>query len=143
MVVVLIVVIKTLDLLDHVNSNGHADLVVSINSRWIGVVDECQSLVEITDVGKNVLEATIDSLGGPVSICSWSNFSRSKNLENRENFVLEIIHSLVKMKLLLICLLYVEIFFHKTKYREKTFESRVYLIAIFLFRKCDICKTWC
>jgi hypothetical protein len=50
--IVLIVVIKMLDLFDHVNrSNGHAELVVSIHSHWIGVVYECQSLVEITDVG--------------------------------------------------------------------------------------------
>jgi hypothetical protein len=36
--------------------------------------------------------------------------------------------------------LYVEIFFHKTKYREKTFESHACLISIFLFRKCNFCK---
>jgi hypothetical protein len=35
-----------LDLLDGVKSNGHADLVISIHSSWIGVVDHCESLVE-------------------------------------------------------------------------------------------------
>jgi hypothetical protein len=30
--------------------------------------------------------------------------------------------------------------FHKTKYREKTFESHACLISIFLFKRCDICK---
>jgi hypothetical protein len=61
MVVVSIVIIKMLDLLDGVKSNGHADLVISIHSSWIGVVDHCESLVEITDIGKNILEATIHS----------------------------------------------------------------------------------
>jgi hypothetical protein len=36
--------------------------------------------------------------------------------------------------------LYVEIFFHKKKYSEKTFESHACLISIFLFRRCYICK---
>jgi hypothetical protein len=61
MVVVSIIVVKTVDLLDCVNGNRHAELVVSIHSRWIGVVDKCEGLVEITDVGKNILEATINS----------------------------------------------------------------------------------
>jgi hypothetical protein len=45
-VVVSIVIIEMLDLLDGVKSNGHADLVISIHSSWIGVVDHCESLVE-------------------------------------------------------------------------------------------------
>jgi hypothetical protein len=95
MVIVLIVVIKTVDFLDCVNCNCHAELVVSMNSHWIGVVDKCEGLVEITNVSKYVLEATIDTRGSTVSMCSWSNFGRSKNLENQENFILENFHSLV------------------------------------------------
>jgi hypothetical protein len=67
-----------------VNGNCHAELVVSIHSRWIGVVDKRQGLVEMTNVIKNILEGTINSRGGPVFICSLSNWRscRSKNLEN-------------------------------------------------------------
>jgi hypothetical protein len=97
MIVVSIVVIKTGDFLDHVDGNGHADLVVSIHSRWVGVIDKSQGLVELANVREYVLEARIDSRGGPLFICSLSNRSsrRSKNLEIRENFILEIFQSLV------------------------------------------------
>jgi hypothetical protein len=150
-----------------VNGNGHADLVVSIHSRWVGVIDKSQGLVELANVREYVLEARIDSRGGPLFICSLSNRSsrRSKNLEIQENFILEIFQSLVctngrivrrtepckrsaftlfrqprnalahivalvviqriemsdsvKMKLFLMCLLYVEeIFFTRQKARK-------------------------
>jgi hypothetical protein len=70
MVIVSIVVIKMVDLLDCVNGNCHAELVVSIHSRWIGLVDKHQGLVEITDISKYVLEATVDCHGGTMFICS-------------------------------------------------------------------------
>jgi hypothetical protein len=80
-----------------VNGNCHAELVLSIHCHWIGVVDKHQGLVEITNVGKYVLEATVDCHGGTMFICSLSNWRscQSKNLENCENFVLDIFHSLV------------------------------------------------